>query len=169
MDLYKFYKYAYTITFLIEIFIGFFLIFYILSIVLLVSLNLFSSEIIVLTVLIALGCSCLVTLVGIGLFMRIRDKFVDYLGTEEDFPSETLAEKVVLILWITAIGFFSAAIFYALFLFYQFVIIPTFGQSLFILFICILIGILVLCLILQGILIIMARLTKTVVKEVLDK
>lgn len=169
MDLYKFYKYAYTITFVIEIFIGFFILFYLLTTALFAGLNLLSPEIGLLIILIGLGCSCLITLIGIGLFMRIRDKFVDYLGSEEDFPSATLAEKIVLIIWIAAIGFFSAAVFYGVYLIYQYVVIPIFGQSIYIFFIFIDIGILVLCLILQIILIIMAKFTKKVVHEVLDK
>ena len=94
---------------------------------------------------------------------------MDYLGSEDDFPSETLAEKIVLIIWIAAIGFLSAAVFYALFIVYQSIIIPIFGQSLYIFFVFIIVGIIILCLILQGILIIMAKFTKKVVSEVLDK
>ena len=60
----------------------------------------------ILIVLITLGSSCLITLIGIGFFMRVREKILNFLGSEENFPSETLAEKIVLAIWIAVICFF---------------------------------------------------------------
>ena len=69
----------------------------------------------ILTVLIILDTSCLIILIGIGLFIRVHDKFVNYLGSEDNFPSEIITQKIFLGIWIAAICFFSSTVCYGLF------------------------------------------------------
>lgn len=168
MDLYNFFKTSISITFILEVFCGFFLIIYLIFFGIFGGTSLFGTETNILLVLITLGISCLITLVGISFFMRARDRFLNYLGSADDFPSETLAEKIVLAIWIAAICFFGAATFYGFFLIYQFQIFPVYGQAIGMIVIFIILGIIIICAILQVFLIIMAKFTKRVVSEVLD-
>ncbi|TFG28000.1 MAG: hypothetical protein EU532_06220 [Promethearchaeota archaeon] len=169
MNLYHFFKRAFTTTFIIEVICGFFLLVYILFLLILGYLNIAIAEIEILLLLISLGVSCLITLIGVGFFMRLRNKFIGFLGSEEEFPSKTTAQKVVLVIWILAILFFGAAVFYGLFLVFQWYIYPSFGQAIPLILIFIILGVIIICLILQGFLIIMAKYTRTVVTEVLDE
>jgi len=168
MDLYKFFKNSFTLTIILEIFCLFSSIIYLIFFGLFGGVNLFGTELNVLLVLIALGISCLVTLLGIGVFMRVRDKFINYLGSETNFPSESLAEKIVLAIWVAAICFFSAAVFYGFLLIYQYQIFPIYGQAIGVIIIFIILGIMIICVILQVFLVIMAKFTKRVVHEILD-
>ena len=169
MNLFHFFKRAFTTTFIIEVICGFFLLVYILFLLILGYLNIAIAEIEILLLLISLGVSCLITLIGVGFFMRLRNKFIGFLGSEEEFPSKTTAQKVVLVIWILAILFFGAAVFYGLFLVFQWYIYPSFGQAIPLILIFIILGVIIICLILQGFLIIMAKYTRTVVTEVLDE
>ncbi len=119
--------------------------------------------------MISLGISCLITLVGIGFFMRVRNRFIGFLGSEEEFPSQTTAEKIVLVIWILAILFFGSAVYYGLFLVFEWYIYPRFGDltSMIVLFLGL--GVIIICLILQGFLVVMAKFTHKIVKEVLDE
>jgi len=101
--------------------------------------------------------------------MRSQNIFIKFIGSEQNYPSETLAEKSVLAIWIAAIVFFSAAIYYGFFLVYQYNVFPVFGNAIGILIVFLILGLVVICLILQGFLFIIARLTKRVVKEVLPE
>ena len=47
----------------------------------------------ILTVLIILDTSCLIPLIVIRFFMRVNDKFVNYLSSEANIPSETTAQN----------------------------------------------------------------------------
>ncbi len=168
MNLHKFFKNAFTLTFIFELFCLFSFGIYLLFFVFFGGAKLFGTETNILLVLISLGSSCLITLVGIGFFIRIRKRFGKLLGSEKDFPSETLAEKIVLGIWIAAICFFSAAVYYGLFLIYQYGVFPVYGGAIGIFIVFIVLGILIICLILQGLLFIMAKFTKNVVHEVLS-
>jgi len=169
MNLYHFFKRAFTTTFIIEVICGFFLLVYIIFLVILGVLNIAVREIENLLLLVSLGVSCLITLVGIGFFMRVRNKFIGFLGSEEEFPSKTTAQKIVLIIWILAILFFGAAVYYGLFLVFSWYIYPSYGRALPIILIFIILGVIIICLILQVFLVIMAKFTKTIVSEVLDE
>ncbi|MFX0136917.1 MAG: hypothetical protein ACFFDN_24985 [Candidatus Hodarchaeota archaeon] len=131
------------------------------------GINLFGTEINIIIVLVALGSSCLITLIGIGIFMRLRDRLISFLGSEDNFPSETLAERIVLGIWIAAICFFSIAVFYGFILIYQYLIFPIYGQAVGIIIIFIILAIIIICFILQVFLVIMSRYTKKVVRGVL--
>lgn len=132
-------------------------------------LNIKIAEIESLLLLISLGSSCLIGLVGIGFFMRLRNKFIGFLGSEEEFPSKTTTQKVVLIIWLLAILFFEAAMYNGLFLVFHWYIYPGFGQTIPIILIFIVLGVIIICLILQCFLIIMAKFTRTIVTELLDE
>jgi len=168
MNLYNFFKNSISITFILEVFCGFFLIIYLIFFGIFGGPSLFGTETNIFLVLITLGIACLITLLGISFFMRGRDRFLNYLGSADNFPTETLAEKVVLALWIAALCFFGAATFYGFFLIYQFQIFPVYGQAIGIIIVFIIIGIIIVCAILQVFLIIMAKFTKKIVSEVLD-
>lgn len=169
MNLYRFFKTTITTTFILEVFCTFFLLIYFIFLAILINLNLLIFEMETLFTLIALGASCLITLLGIGFFMRLRNKLLDYLGSEEEFPVKTSAQMAVLIIWILAILFFGAAVYYSLFLIFQWYIYPVYAQTLPIFFIFIILGIIIICFILQLFLVIMAKFTRTIVKEVLDE
>ena len=168
MNLYKFYKNTFTITFIFEVFCIFSIGIYLLFFIFLGGAKLFGTETNILLVLISLGISCLITLVGIGFFMRIRKRFSKLLGSEKNFPSETLAEKFVLGIWIAAICFFSAAVYYGLYLIYQYGVYPVYGNAIGIFIVFIILGLLIICLILQGLLFIIAKFTKKVIHEILS-
>ena len=169
MNLYHFFKTTFTITFIIEVVCGFFLLIYILFLIILSVLNITIREIENLFLLISLGASCLITLIGIGFFKRVRNKFLGFLGSEEEFPSKTTAQIIVLVIWILAIFFFVTAVYYSLFLVFQWYIYPSYGQTIPIFFIFIMLGIIIICFILQLFLVITAKFTLTIVKEVLDE
>ena len=132
-------------------------------------LNITIKEIENLLLLISLGVSCLITLVGIGFFMRVRNKFMGFLGSEEEFPAKNTAQIIVLVIWILAILFFVSAVYYSLFLVFQWYIYPSYGQTIPIFFIFIMLGIIIICFILQLFSVITVKFTRTVVKEVLDE
>ena len=169
MNLYHFFKTTFTITFIIEVVCGFFLLVYILFLIILGVLNITIREIENLLLLISLGVSCLITLVGIGFFMRVRNIFIGFLGSEEEFPAKTTAQIIVLVIWILAIFFFVSAVYYSLFLVFQWYIYPSYGRTIPIFFIFIILLIIIVCLILQVFLVITAKFTRTIVKEVLDE
>jgi hypothetical protein len=169
MNLYHFFKRAFTTTFIIEVVCGFFLLVYILFLLILGYLNIAIAELEILLLLVSLGVSCLITLVGISFFMRARNKFIGFLGSEEDFPSKTVAQKLVLVIWILAILFFGSAVFYGLYLVFQWYIFPFYGEAIPLILIFIILGVIIICIILQGFLIIMAKYTRTIVSEVLDE
>jgi len=169
MNLYRFFKQAFTITFIIEVICGVSLLIYLIFFVILLNIAVLSTELEILFTLIALGSTCLVLLIGIGFFMRARNRFLGLLGPEEDLPSATTAQRIVLILWIAAIFFFSTAVYYGMFLIYANFIFPSIGAVISIIFIFILLGLMIICFILQFFLVIMAKFTGKVVKEVLDE
>jgi hypothetical protein len=160
MNLYHFFKRAFTTTFIIEVVCGFFLLVYILFLLILGYLNIAIAELEILLLLVSLGVSC---------FMRARNKFIGFLGSEEDFPSKTVAQKLVLVIWILAILFFGSAVFYGLYLVFQWYIFPFYGEAIPLILIFIILGVIIICIILQGFLIIMAKYTRTIVSEVLDE
>ncbi len=168
MHLYRFFKTGFLITFLLEVFCLFSIAIYAVFFGIFGGINLFGTEMNIILVLIALGCSCLLTLVGIGFFMRGKNKFNKFIGSESDFPTGTLAEKIVLAIWIAAIIFFSAAVFYGIYLIYLYNVFNIYGQTIGIMIIFMLLGIIIVCSILQLFLIITAKLTKRVVSEVLQ-
>ncbi len=167
MDLYKFFKNSISITVIFEVFALFFFLIYLVFFMFFGGVNLFGTELNVFLVLITLGISCLITLLGIGVFMRVRDKLVKFIGLENNFPIDTLAEKIVLTIWAAAVCFFSAAVFYGFFLIYKNSIIPVYGAAFGILVIFIMLGSIIICALLQLFLIIMAKYTTKVIREVL--
>jgi hypothetical protein len=169
MNLYHFFKRAFTTTFIIEVVCGFFLLVYILFLLILGYLQIAIAELEILLLLVSLGVSCLITLIGIGFFMRARNQFIGFLGSEEEFPSQTAAQKIVLVIWILAILFFGAAVYYGLYLVFQWYIYPSYGETIPLILIFIILGVIIICLILQGFLVIMAKFTRTIVTEVLDE
>ena len=169
MNLYKFFKRSFTITFIIEVACGVTLLIYLIFFVILLNIAVLTTEMEILFTLIALGSTCLILLIGIGFFMRIRGRFLAILGAEEELPSKTTAQKIVFILWIAAIFFFTAAVYYSLYLIYILYIYPIIGAVISIIFMLILLGLMIICFILQFFLVIMAKFTGRVVKEVLDE
>ena len=169
MNLYRFFKQAFTITFIIEVVCGVALMIYLIFFIILLNIAVLSTEMEILFTLIALGCTCLILLIGIGFFMRVRNRFLDLIGGEEELPSTTTAQRVVLIIWIAAIFFFSAAVYYSMFLIYANFIFPSIGAVISVIFIFILLGLMIICFILQFFLVIMAKFTGRIVKEVLDE
>ena len=151
-----------------EVACAFSIVIYLLFLAILININLLIPELEILFVLIALGCACIVLLIGIGFFMHARDRFMGILGKEEDFPSKTTAQRVVLTIWILAILFFSAAVYYGLYLVNIFYIFPSVGQSFRVIIIIILFGVIIICVILQFFLVILAKYTRRVVEEVLQ-
>jgi len=101
--------------------------------------------------------------------MRVRNRFLGLLGPEEELPSATTSQRIVLIIWIAAIIFFSAAVYYSMFLLYAGFIFPIIGAVFSVIFIFILLGLMIICFILQFFLVIMAKFSGRIVKEVLDK
>ena len=169
MNLYQFYKRSFTITFIIEVICGVALLIYLIFFVIILNIAVLSTEMEILFTLIALGCTCLVLLIGIGFFMRVRNRFLGILGAEEELPTKTTAQKIVIIIWIAAIFFFSTAVYYSLFLIYINFIFPVIGAVFSVIFILILLGLMIICFILQFFLVIMAKFSGRVVKEVLDE
>ena len=169
MDVYRFFKQAFTITFIIEVVCGVALLIYLIFFVILLNIAALSTELEILFTLIALGCTCLILLIGIGFFMRVRNRILGLLGPEEDLPSATTSQRIVLIIWVAAIIFFSAAVYYSMFLLYAGFIFPIIGAVFSIIFIFILLGLMIICFILQFFLVIMAKFSGRIVKEVLDK
>jgi len=169
MDLYRFFKQAFTITFIIEVVCGVALLIYLIFFMILLNIAALSTELEILFTLIALGCTCLILLIGIGFFMRVRNRILGLLGPEEDLPSATTSQRIVLIIWVAAIIFFSAAVYYGMFLIYAGFIFPIIGAVFSIIFIFILLGLMIICFILQFFLVIMAKFSGRIVKEVLDK
>jgi len=169
MDLYRFFKQAFTITFIIEVVCGVALLIYLIFFMILLNIAALSTELEILFTLIALGCTCLILLIGIGFFMRVRNRILGLLGPEEDLPSATTSQRIVLIIWVAAIIFFSAAVYYSMFLLYAGFIFPIIGAVFSVIFIFILLGLMIICFILQFFLVIMAKFSGRIVKEVLDK
>lgn len=169
MNLYRFFKQAFTITFIIEVVCGVVLLIYLIFFIILLNIAALSTELEILFTLIALGCTCLILLIGIGFFMRVRNRLLGLLGPEEELPSATTSQRIVLIIWVAAIIFFSAAVYYSMFLIYAGFIFPIIGAVFSVIFIFILLGLMIICFILQFFLVIMAKFSGRIVKEVLDK
>ena len=169
MNLYRFFKQAFTITFIIEVVCGVALLIYLIFFVILLNIAALSTELEILFTLIALGCTCLILLIGIGFFMRVRNRLLGLLGPEEELPSATTSQRIVLIIWVAAIIFFSAAVYYSMFLLYAGFIFPIIGAVFSVIFIFILLGLMIICFILQFFLVIMAKFTGRIVQEVLDE
>jgi len=169
MNLYRFFKKAFTLTFIIEVVCGVTLLIYLIFFVILLNIAVLTTEMEILFTLIALGCTCIILLMGIGFFMRVRNRFLEILGPEEELPSKTSAQRIVLIIWIAAIFFFSAAVYYGMFLIYANFIFPVIGAIFAVIFILILLGLMIICFILQFFLVIMAKFTGKIVTEVLDE
>ncbi|MFX1256674.1 MAG: hypothetical protein ACFFAN_02360 [Promethearchaeota archaeon] len=169
MNLYRFFKRTFTITFIIEVICGVALLIYLIFFVILLNIAVLTTELEILFTLIALGGTCLILLVGIGFFMRIRNRFLKLLGTEEELPSATISQRIVLIIWIAAIIFFSSAVYYSLYLVYINFISPSIGAAFSILFILIFLGLMIICFVLQFFLVVMAKYTGKVLKQVLEE
>ena len=169
MNVYRFFKQAFTITFIIEVVCGVVLLIYLIFFIILLNIAALSTELEILFTLIALGCTCLILLIGIGFFMRVRNRLLGLLGPEEELPSATTSQRIVLIIWVAAIIFFSAAVYYSMFLLYAGFIFPIIGAVFSVIFIFILLGLMIICFILQFFLVIMAKFSGRIVKEVLDK
>ncbi len=167
MKLYKIFKNGFSVTIILQLFGFFTLLIYLLFFLFFGGINLFGTEMNILLVLIALGVSCLVTLLGIGVFMRVRAKFLKRVGTEDEFPIKTFAEKIVLTVWIAAIFFFGSAVFYGFYLIYHFQVFPIYGRAIGLIILLIIIALIITCAILQLFLLIMAKFTKKIVRQIL--
>jgi len=168
MNLYRFFKSAFSITFIIQVVCAFTLVIYLIFYAILLTMNILTAELETFFTLIALGGSLLIVLVAIGFFMRVRDRFLGFLGAEEDFPSGTVTEKVVLIIWIAAIIIFGAAMYYALYLIYEHFLANLIGSTFSYLMMFLFIGIIIVCFVLQVFVFIMTKYTRRVVKQVLQ-
>ncbi|NHI91296.1 MAG: hypothetical protein EAX96_02250 [Candidatus Lokiarchaeota archaeon] len=169
MNLYDFFKTTFSLTFIIEMFCLFTIPISFIFFGILVATQMINTALSIIFIFVSLGTSCLIILLGIGIFIRIRDKFLSYLGEEERFRVSSLIEKIVLGLWIAALIFFGIAVFYSISLIYLFFVFSSVGFIFTIFFIFILVGIILVCLILQLFIIIMVRFTKSIVSRVLDQ
>jgi len=173
-NLYRFFKSAYSITFILEVLCGLSLAIYLIFWGILHWLNIIDIRIIILLVIVGAGITCVVLLLGIGFFTRARDKFMAILGKEEEFPSKTTAQKVVLLIWFLMVVCFTAAIFYAMYLFFQYYPVESVTNPIFLpiwklYVIIVLICVIIICLVLQLFLIILAKYTRRIIEKVLVK
>jgi hypothetical protein len=75
----------------------------------------------------------------------------------------------VLVIWVAAILFFGAAVYYGLYLIYALFIVNPFGPNFGVLMYFIFIGLIIICFILQIFLVITAKYTRHIVKQVLKE